>query len=148
MRDRMAAHRRNPVCASCHSRMDPLGFALENFNAIGKWRAKDGEATIDPSGTFPDGTRFAGPAEFRAVLLSHQDQFVRTFVEKLLTYSLGRGVEYYDMPAIRKILKDAARDDYRWSSIILGVVRSVPFQMRTAHDGSEGAVKTTAGGHN
>jgi hypothetical protein len=148
MRDRMAAHRRNPVCASCHTRMDPLGFALENFNAIGKYRTRDGEVTIDPSGTFPDGTKFAGPAEFRAVLLSHQDQFVRTFVEKLLTYSLGRGLDYYDMPAIRAIMRDAAKSEYRWSAIVLEVVKSVPFRMRTANDATAGATSTAATGRN
>jgi hypothetical protein len=143
MRDRMAAHRRNPTCAACHARMDPLGFALENFDAIGKWRIKDGTADIDPSGAFPDGAKFAGPAEFHAALLSHQDQFVRTFVEKLLTYALGRGLDYYDMPAVRRILHDTTPADYRWSSIILGVVKSVPFQMRTAYDATDAAVKST-----
>jgi hypothetical protein len=114
--------------------MDPLGFALENFNAIGKWRTRDGDAAIDPSGTFPDGTRFANPAEFRSVLLSHQDQFVRTFAEKMLTFGLGRGLDYYDMPAVRTILRDSANQDYRWSSVIVNVVKSVPFQMRTANE--------------
>jgi mono/diheme cytochrome c family protein len=147
MRDRMAAHRRNPVCASCHTRMDPLGFALENFNAIGKWRSRDGDALIDPSGAFPDGTTFAGPAEFRGALLSHQDQFVRTFAEKLLTYALGRGLDYYDMPAVRGILRDAASADYRWSSVVLAVVKSMPFRMRTAYDASERAVTSTVGQH-
>jgi hypothetical protein len=128
--------------------MDPLGFALENFDAIGKYRTKDGEATIDASGTFPDGTKFSGPAEFRDVLLSHQDQFVRTFVEKLLTYSLGRGLDYYDMPAVRSIMKTAARTDYKWSSIILGVVDSVPFRMRTANDATAAPATTTSAGGN
>jgi hypothetical protein len=142
MREKMALHRTNAVCASCHSRMDPLGFALENFDAIGRWRTEDGEATIDASGTFPDGTKFSGPAEFRTVLLSHREQFVRTFTEKLLTYALGRGLEYYDMSAVRSIMREAAPSDYRWSSLILGVVKSVPFQMRTAHD--EAADRTSA----
>jgi hypothetical protein len=117
--------------------MDPLGFALENFNAIGQWREQDGEAPIDPSGTFPDGSKFSGPAEFRQVLLSHREQFVRTFTEKLATYSLGRGLEYYDMPAMRKIIRDAAPSDYKWSSVILGIVNSVPFQMRTTREQSD-----------
>src|SRR5262245_23304371 len=145
MRDRMSAHRRNPVCASCHTRMDPLGFALENFNAIGKWRNRDGDAAIDPSGTFPDGAKFANPAEFRTVLLSHQDQFVRTFAEKLLTFALGRGLDYYDQPAVRAILRDSARSDYKWSSVILGVVKSAPFQMRTATDGLDKPAVKSAG---
>jgi hypothetical protein len=145
MRERMALHRANPVCASCHTRMDPLGFALENFNAIGKWRTREGDASIDPSGTFPDGMKFANPAEFRAVLLSHQDQFVRTFTEKMLTFALGRGLDYYDMPAVRTILRDSARSDYRWSSVIMGVVKSVPFQMRTANETPERAGAKTAG---
>jgi uncharacterized protein DUF1588/uncharacterized protein DUF1585 len=147
MRERMALHRENPVCASCHTRMDPLGFALENFNAIGKWRTRDGDATIDPSGTFPDGTKFANPAEFRRVLLSHQDQFVRTFAEKMLTFALGRGLDYYDMPAVRTVLRDSAKQEYRWSSVIMNVVKSAPFQMRTATETPERAGARTAG-HN
>jgi len=147
MRERMALHRANPVCASCHTRMDPLGFALENFNAIGKWRTRDGDAAIDPSGTFPDGTKFANPAEFRGVLLSHQEQFVRTFAEKMLTFALGRGLEYYDMPAVRTVLRDSAKQEYRWSSVIMNVVKSVPFQMRTATETAERAGARTAG-HN
>ena len=137
LRDRMAQHRANPVCASCHSRMDPLGFALENFDAIGRWRTDEAGLPIDASGAFPEGTKFTNPAEFRQVLLSHRDQFARTFTEKLLTYSLGRGLESYDMPAVRKILRDAAPADDQWSSIIVGVINSVPFQMRTSHDAAE-----------
>src|SRR5262249_56723948 len=103
---------------------------------------------IDPSGTFPDGAKFANPAEFRTVLLSHQDQFVRTFTEKLLTFALGRGLDYYDQPAVRTILRDSARSDYKWSSVILDVVKSVPFQMRTATDGlDKPAAKSSAGLH-
>jgi hypothetical protein len=147
MRERMALHRKDPVCASCHTRMDPLGFALENFNAIGKWRTRDGDAAIDPSGTFPDGSKFANPAEFRSALLAHQDQFVRTFTEKLLTFALGRGLDYYDMPAVRTILRDSAKSDYRWSSVILGVVKSAPFQMRMANEGTERPAAKSAGQH-
>ena len=132
VRERMEAHRRNPVCASCHTRMDPLGFALENFDGIGKWRTRDGTAAINAAGVLPDGRGFNGPIDFRNALVSRRDEFVRTFAEKLLTYALGRGVEYYDYPAIRRIIGEAAETDYRWSSIILGVVRSTPFQMRTA----------------
>jgi hypothetical protein len=129
MRARMETHRKNPMCAACHARMDPLGFALENFNAIGKWRTTEGGSPIDSTGAFPDGTKINNAAEFRQVLLGHRDEFIRTFTEKLLTYALGRGVEYYDMPAVRTIVRDAAPSDYRWSSVILGVVKSAPFQM-------------------
>ena len=130
MRERMEAHRANPVCASCHTRMDPLGFALEHFDAVGKWREAEGDVPVDASGTLPDGTTFDGLAGLRGVLLDRSDEFVTTVTEKLLTYALGRGVEYYDRPAIRAIVREAASSDYRWSSLILGVARSVPFQMR------------------
>jgi hypothetical protein len=118
--------------------MDPLGFALENFNGIGKWRSREAHAAIDATGAFPDGTTFSGPAEFRAAVLTHRDEFVRTFTEKLLTFALGRGVEYYDRPAIRAILRDAAPSDDRWSALILGVVKSTPFQWRMAHEAASG----------
>ncbi len=134
MRERMEAHRQNAACATCHKRMDPLGFALENFNAIGQWRITDGTSAIDASGVLPDGTTFAGPDEFRQVLLARSEEFVRTFTEKLLTYSVGRAVQYYDMPAIRAIMRDAAPNDYRWSSLILGIVKSKPFQMRNVQE--------------
>jgi uncharacterized protein DUF1592/uncharacterized protein DUF1588/uncharacterized protein DUF1585/uncharacterized protein DUF1587/uncharacterized protein DUF1595 len=130
MRKRMEQHRENPACASCHRLMDPLGFALENFDAIGMWRTNQGANPIDASGELPDGTKFQGPAELRQILLSKREQFVQTVSEKLLTYALGRGVEYYDMPAVRKIVHDAAPGEYKWSSIVLGIVRSAPFQMR------------------
>ena len=110
--------------------MDPLGFALENFDAIGMWRTKQGAAPIDASGELPDGTKFQGPAELRLILLSKREQFVKTVSEKLLTYALGRGVEYVDMPAVRKIVRDAGPSEYKWSSIVLAIVRSAPFQMR------------------
>ena len=134
MRQQMEAHRANPACASCHSRMDPLGFALENFDATGRWRVKDGNATIDSSGVLPDGTKFQGAAELRKILLSHPDQFVTTVTEKLLTYAMGRGVEYYDQPAIRKLMREAAPGGYRWSALVTGIVKSVPFQMRRPHE--------------
>jgi hypothetical protein len=127
MRERMALHQANPVCSSCHSRMDPLGFALENFDGLGRWRSD-----VDSSGVLPDGTRIDGPAGLRQVLLDRKDQFVTTATERLLTYALGRGVEPFDMPAVRKIVRDAAPTDYRWSSLITGIVNSVPFQMRRA----------------
>lgn len=132
MRQRMEQHRRNPVCATCHSRMDPLGFALENFDAVGKWRTTIGvdNAIIDASGDLSDGTKFQGLGGLRKALLNRPEIFVATVTEKLLTYSLGRGVEYYDSPAIRRIVRQAAPSDYAWSSLILGIVRSEPFQMR------------------
>ena len=127
MRQRMELHRVSPVCSSCHSRMDPLGFALENFDGLGRWRTG-----VDSSGILPDGTTIEGPVGLRNVLLNKKDQFVATATERLLTYALGRGVEPFDMPAIRKIVRDAAFGEYRWSSVIMGIVKSVPFQMRRA----------------
>ncbi len=130
MRQRLEQHRANPVCAACHSHMDPLGFALENFDALGKWRTSVGGTPIDPSGQLPDGTEFRGPAELREILLSRREQFVITVTEKLLLYALGRGLEHYDQPVVRKIVRDAAPEGYRWSSLIEGIVESTPFQMR------------------
>ena len=141
MRELMAAHRRNAACATCHRRMDPLGFALENFDGIGRWRTMEGTSPIDASGELPDGTAFDGPAEFRAALVERRAEFVRTFTEKLLTYALGRPVGHHDMPAVRAILRAAEPDGYRWSSLILGIVESAPFRMRAARaetGGSEG----------
>ena len=131
LRARLEAHRANPACSGCHSRMDPLGFALENFDAVGQWRAADaGGAPIDTAGVLPDGAAFDGLPELRDILHGRRDEFVATVTEKLLTYALGRGVEHYDRPAIRTIVREAAADDYRWSSIILGIARSLPFQLR------------------
>jgi hypothetical protein len=130
VRDRLEEHRKNPVCASCHARMDPIGFSLEHFDAIGRWRTADQSAPIDASATLPDGTRFNGAAELRALLSSRRDDVVSTVIEKLLTYAVGRGLEYYDRPVVRRILKDARPAEYRWSSVILGIVESEPFQMR------------------
>ncbi|NNE37398.1 MAG: DUF1592 domain-containing protein [Gammaproteobacteria bacterium] len=134
MRQRMELHRANPACAVCHKVMDPLGFALENFDGLGRWRETAGTGTgpIDSSGILPDGTSFNGPAGLREVLLSKQDLFVETFTDRLLTYALGRGVEHYDKPVIRKIRRDAAEHNYSWSAIITGIVNSIPFQMRRA----------------
>jgi hypothetical protein len=130
MRERLAAHRDNPACASCHAMMDPLGFALENFDAIGRFRTLDETGTaIDAAGALPDGTPFAGVEEFRAAL-SSSELFVTTLTEKLMTYALGRGLEHYDMPAVRAIVRDAARDDYRFATLVEGVVASTPFRMR------------------
>ena len=113
--------------------MDPIGFALENFDGVGRWRTTDAKATIDASGVLPDGTKFSGVAELRQVLQQKQrDQFVWTVADRLLTYALGRGVDYADAPALRRIIHDAEPDNYTLSSLILGVVRSTPFQMRRA----------------
>ena len=133
VRARMEQHRTNPVCASCHSRMDPLGFALENFDGIGKWRFRDEDgAPIDAAAALPEGITFEGPSALRTLLDSRRQQFAATVAAKLLTYGLGRGVEYYDRPALRAVVRGAAANDYRWSSVILGIVESVPFQMRRA----------------
>ena len=130
LRKRMEQHRRNPVCAACHAQLDPLGFALENFNGIGRWRTTDEHAPIDASGVMPDGETFSGPVDFRAALLTHREALLSTLAKKLLTYAVGRGTEYYDMPTVRRIVQDSAVQDYRWSSLVLGIVKSAPFQMR------------------
>jgi hypothetical protein len=130
MRQRMEQHRANPVCASCHAMMDPLGLSLENFDAVGKWRTLgESSAAIDAKGRAPDGTVFEGPAGLRDMLL-RSDRFVPTLTEKMLTYALGRGLEYSDMPAVRAIVRDAAKNDHRLSSLIVGIVQSPPFRMR------------------
>ena len=130
VREMLEMHRANPACASCHARMDPLGFSLENFDAIGQWRTTDAGKAINASGVLLDGTQVTGPAALQHALVAQKQQFVRAVTEKLLTYSLGRGLEYYDAPAVRGIVRDAAADDYRWSSVVLGIVKSAPFQMR------------------
>jgi hypothetical protein len=134
VRDIMAKHRENPVCFSCHGVMDPLGFALENFDAVGVWRDKDRYAgtAIDSLAELPDGTKVKGPDELREVLARDPEQFVRTFTERFLTYALGRVVDYRDMPAVRKIVREAKRDNYRFSSLVWQIVTSEPFQMRQA----------------
>ena len=130
LRERMEQHRTNPVCASCHRIMDPIGFSLENFDLVGKWRETDGDTPIDASAEMVDGTPLDGPASLRQAMLDRSDAFVSTAAEKLLTYAMGRATEYYDLPAIRSIAREAAEADYRFSSLVLGVVRSAPFQMR------------------
>jgi cytochrome c5 len=132
MRDLMAQHRKNPVCASCHKILDPLGFSLENFDATGRWRTKEAAGPIDASGQLADGTEVNGPVSLRKALEKHPEQFVRALTEKLLTYALGRGLEYYDMPTVRMIEEDSARHDYRFSTIVMGIVKSAPFEMRRA----------------
>jgi len=130
MRERMAQHRANQPCAGCHRLMDPVGFSLENFDAVGRWRTADAETKIDATGGLPDGGQFAGVAGLKQALLSKPELFVNTVTEKLLTYALGRGLESYDGAVIRKIVRDARGKDYRFSSLILGIVNSTPFQMR------------------
>jgi hypothetical protein len=130
VRQRMEEHRNNPVCAACHKIMDPIGFSLENFDLIGTWRATEGGSPIDASGQLVDGTKLDGPASLRQALLSRSDVFVRTMTEKLLTYGTGRALKYYDMPVVRSIARDAAKNDNRFSSLISGIVKSDPFQMR------------------
>ena len=132
LRQRMEQHRSNPICASCHAQIDPLGFAFENFDGIGKWRTTDGKANVDPSGALPDGTKYDGPAAFRQALLTHNDAFMSTLTEKMLTYALGRGVEDGDMPTVRSIIKKTEAGGNTWSAFILNVARSMPFQMRRA----------------
>ena len=131
LRQRMEQHRNSPVCASCHRLMDPIGFSLENFDHTGKWRALDGKAPIDASGVMVDGSRLDGPATLRRALLGHADVFADVFAERLLTYAAGRGLRPQDMPAVRAITRAAAQNKYRFSSFILGVARSAPFQMKT-----------------
>ncbi len=130
MRERMDQHRASPACASCHKIMDPIGFAMDNFNAIGQWREQDAGQPIDALGILPDGTEFYGPEGFRELLLSNPEQFIHTVTEKLLTYALGRETDYYDGPVIRRIQRNAAPSDYRWSSLITEIIKSTPFQMR------------------
>ena len=129
VRASLEKHRSQTVCANCHARMDPLGFALENFDGIGAYRKyeEDG-STIDTSAALLDGTKLDGPAGVRQVLLARRDQFVNTVSEKLMVYALGRPLEYYDRPALRKLTKESAANQNRWSSVILGVVNSMPFQ--------------------
>ena len=132
MRERMSAHRANPACAACHKLMDPVGFAFENYDAVGRWRETEGGTPIDASGTLFDGTTVDGVGELREALLNRPELFVGTMTEKLLTFATGRGVEHFDAPAIRAILREARADDYPFSSLVLGVVKSMPFQMRKA----------------
>jgi cytochrome c5 len=130
IRQQMEQHRANPACAVCHSRMDPIGFALDNFNGVGIWRTMDAGMPLDTSGIMPDGTKFQGPAELRQAILSRPGPYITTVTEKLLTYALGRGLEYYDEPVVRQVIQEAAPSEYRWSALIMGIVKSTPFQMR------------------
>jgi Protein of unknown function (DUF1592)/Protein of unknown function (DUF1588)/Protein of unknown function (DUF1587)/Protein of unknown function (DUF1585)/Protein of unknown function (DUF1595)/Planctomycete cytochrome C len=131
VRQRLEAHRKNPSCASCHNVFDPVGFALENFNAIGAWRERDGDSKIDASGILMDGTRIAGPESLNAALMSHSDLFVTNLVQKMMVYALGRAVDYRDMPAVRTILRQAQRENLRFSALVLGIAQSAPFRQQT-----------------
>jgi hypothetical protein len=131
VREMLEAHRSNPVCASCHARMDPLGLSLENFDAIGQWRATDAGTPINASGVLLDGTIVDGPVALRRALVAQKEQFVRAVTSKMLTYAIGRGLEFYDAPAVRSIVRAASDDDYRWSSMIVALVKSAPFRMRS-----------------
>jgi hypothetical protein len=132
VRERLERHRSNPACSGCHSVMDPLGFALENFDAIGQWRTRDAGAPVDASGALPDGAKFEGLPGLVRLLVERRDQFATNVNQRLLAYAFGRQIEYYDLPAVRRITREAAADNYRWSAIILGIVKSAPFQTRRA----------------
>ena len=132
VREMLEIHRTNSMCASCHARMDPLGLSLENFDAIGQWRTMDAGTPVNASGVLLDGTKFDGPAALARALVAQKEQFVRTVAAKLLTYGIGRGLEHDDAPAIRGIVRASAADDYRWSSMMLALVKSAPFRMRRA----------------
>jgi len=135
LRERMEKHRASPTCAGCHKLMDPLGFALENFDATGAWRTREAGVPLDASGQLADGTKVDGVVALRNALLARSDVFVRTVTEKLMTYALGRGMQYYDAPVVRDIVRKAGRQEYRFSGMIMGIVTSPPFQMRVVSDG-------------
>jgi hypothetical protein len=132
VRERLLQHRANTACASCHNLMDPVGFSLENFDAIGRWRTTEEGRPVDASGGLPDGSEFTGVGGLEAALLEHPDVFVGTLSEKLLTFALGRGIEHYDGPAVRRIVHQARESDYRFSALIQAIVASTPFQMRSS----------------
>jgi hypothetical protein len=135
LRAALELHRADPGCASCHKVMDPIGFALENYNGVGQWRTKDGSAEIDPSGKLPDGTEFSGPSGLKKALTTvRRDQFESAVVERLLTYALGRGVEYYDQPVVRAIVHETGAGECRMRDVITAIVLSTPFQMRRSAD--------------
>ena len=137
MRQIMEKHRANPMCASCHTKMDPLGFALENYNAIGQWRTRDAGQPIDSSGVLPDGRAFHGSAELKSILAGNRDAFAGCLTEKLMIYALGRGLEGYDRGAVKQIAADLAANGYRFSVLISGIVNSVPFQMGRGDEGNQ-----------
>jgi mono/diheme cytochrome c family protein len=145
MREAMAQHRADPSCSSCHSRMDPLGFAFENFDAVGRFRTVATGVPVDASGALPDGTSFDGASGLIDAIMKHPRQFATTLTERLLTYALGRGLEHYDAPAVRAITREAAAGNYRFASLVTGVVKSMPFQMRAAAQPAAGTVRNGAG---
>ena len=132
MRERLSEHRKNPACSGCHKLMDPVGFSLENFDAVGRWRQAEDGTPVDVSGGLPDGANFSGVAGLEKALLTRPELFATTFIEKLLTYSLGRGVEFTDAPAVRQIVRQAQKSDFRFSSFIQGIAGSPSFQLRRA----------------
>ena len=144
LRQQMEAHRANPVCASCHSKMDPLGFGLENLNGIGAWRDKDGKFPVDASGVLPGGQKFQGPKELKALLLQRRNAFVAGLSEKMLTYALGRGLERYDRPALQAIEAGTEAHDYKFSRLVTEVVNSLPFQMKRAREATRLSAADTA----
>jgi hypothetical protein len=144
LRQQLEQHRANPACASCHRRMDPLGFGLENYDAIGQWRAQDGKFNIDSTGTLPGGKSFATPAELKLILKGDRDVFARCLAEKMLTYALGRGLERYDRPAVNLMCRRLAAGDYRFSRLVLEIVRSLPFEMRHGEDPNRMSQQTIA----
>jgi hypothetical protein len=137
LREQMALHRVNPTCASCHKVMDPVGFALENFDVVGAWRTKEPGGPIDASGQLADGRPIDGVITLRKAILDHPEIFVTTMTEKMMIYALGRGVDVPDMPAVRRVVREAKTQDYRFSSLVLGIVNSVPFQMRSVASAAE-----------
>jgi hypothetical protein len=144
-RQRMEEHRKNPTCNSCHRFIDPLGLALENFDVTGAWRIKDNEVAVDSVGDLYDGTKMNGPAGLRQALMAHQDMVLRSFTENLMTYAVGRRMEYSDMPTVRAIVNGAAKNDNRFSSFVLGVVNSGAFRMAKPADTPSKALITDAG---
>jgi hypothetical protein len=138
LRQRMEQHRANPACAGCHAKMDQLGFAFENFDAVGAWRTQDEGADIDPSGTLPGGISFRGPAELRKILLADKDKFARCLAEKMLIFALGRGLEYYDDRAIDRIVATLKKNDYKFSSLCTEIARSDPFRLRRGIEDATG----------
>jgi hypothetical protein len=144
MRETMEMHHTNPTCASCHKIFEPIGLSLENFDAIGTWRTQDGDSPIDASGVLVDGTKINGVASLRDSLVGRSDQFARVVTEKMMTYALGRGVEYEDMPVLRSVVRDAAPGKYRFTSIVMGIVKSAPFQssMKTVESSVKPAATT------
>jgi len=130
VRERLEAHRTDPVCASCHAVIDPVGFALENFDLVGQWREFDGQSPVDPTGMLLDGTIMKGPADLRKALVRYSDLFIETVTEKLMTYALGRELEYFDMPTVRSIIRNAEASEYRFSDLVRGIIFSDQFTRR------------------